>query len=91
MVTTAAAVVSEATICTHMQTCKSAMLARSGRRGGGLFDRTISETSRKTAMVKRAAHQPHTGAFGPSLHASRVHEREHDLHALVGTRSRSWA
>ena len=78
----------EATTCTHMHTCTSAMLARSGRRGGGLFDRTVFEQSRNT--VKRLALGAH-GGLPPRLRGSCVLEGGLVLLALEGTRSRSWA
>ena len=43
----------EATTCTHMHTCTSAMLARSGRRGGGLFDRAVCDYCRMLVEAKR--------------------------------------
>ena len=42
----------EATTCTHMHMCTSAMLARSGRRGGGLFDRAVSDNCRMLVEAK---------------------------------------
>jgi hypothetical protein len=50
---TAAAVAVEATTCTTMHACKSALLARSGRRGSGLCDRTNTEKTRKMVVAKR--------------------------------------
>ena len=75
----------KATTCTHMHARRSAMLARPGRQGGGLFGRTVSEISSETVMSKRDLRQPHTGGLQRRQRGSRVHEHEHCLHALVGT------
>ena len=84
-------VVSEATTCTHMHMCTSAMLARSGRRGGGLFDRAVSDNCRMLVEAKSRVCGRHTQSLLRKARGGSAHDHEHDLGATAGVRARSWA
>ena len=81
----------EATTCTHMHMCTSAMLARSGRRGGGLFDRAVSDNCRMLVEAKSRVCGRHAQSLLRKARGGSAHDHEHDLGATAGVRARSWA